>query len=498
MWNYLLRRLILLPITLFFIILINFVIVSMAPGDPIMIGDFSAEGMRREDRSFSFGTDERYLQFREHYGLTLPVLFNLWPSISQQTVEERLWQLQHRLWSPEESEEIPFKDYEQLRITFGDQARFIMPKLLHVMESKESGPEKLSLAVRFFIRGGTRQGFVGPDLTSEQKSYNRKIAKDNQLLSSLAIKDNESSEEAGKKVQQLAKWYKENRSIYQFEPTAAQQVKIFFFETRFFRYFSRVLTLDFGTLRNDNNKTVLSEVTRRLKYSLTLSILPLIFTFFLCTFFGFLMAYCHGSWLDKGLNLIFLLLFAIPIFVVAPFLIEKVALYRDFPFTNIPFPISGFTSSDQVYENMNSSQRLIDIMMHLFLPLVAITYGSLAVESRLARTAVLEVLHQDYIRTARAKGLATVTILWKHVGRNAAVTIVTALAASLGTVLGGSLIVETVFGIDGFGKFFYDAIVNRDYNVILFSSLASAFLALMGYLVADLTYAWLDPRITLD
>ena len=86
----------------------------------------------------------------------------------------------------------------------------------------------------------------------------------------------------------------------------------------------------------------------------------------------------------------------------------------------------------------------------------------------------------------------------KHVGRNAAIPILTAVAASLGVILGGSVIIESIFGIHGFGKFFYDAIVERDYNVMMFSTIAGSFLALLGYLVADITYMCLDPRVTLD
>jgi len=125
-------------------------------------------------------------------------------------------------------------------------------------------------------------------------------------------------------------------------------------------------------------------------------------------------------------------------------------------------------------------------------------YGTLAVQARISRTAVLEVLRQDYVRTAKAKGVAPWAILFKHVGRNASITIVTSIAGSLGVVLGGSLIVETLFEINGFGKFFYDAILNRDYNVIMFSALAGSFLTLLGYLVADIAYTLLDPRVTLE
>jgi peptide/nickel transport system permease protein len=261
---------------------------------------------------------------------------------------------------------------------------------------------------------------------------------------------------------------------------------------------SRVLKLDFGTMRNDPNKTVISEVVKRFKYSLTLAIIPMFITFFLSLFFGFIMAYKRAKWPDLSLNVIFLILYAVPVFVVAPFLIENVALHRNFPFTNTPIPISGFTSPERIYADQTTLQRIFDVLQHIALPLVAIMYGTLASEARIARTAVLEVLHQDYVRTAKAKGVPEGTILLKHVGRNASITIVTSLASSLGIILGGSLIVETLFGINGFGKFFYEAVLNRDYNVIMFSALAGSFLTLIGYLVADIAYTVLDPRITLE
>lgn len=500
MLNYILRRLILLPVTLFFIILVNFVIINLAPGDPTTVTEISPEGgaTRREDRSMAFGSDYRYLQFREHYGLTLPILYNLWPSLPQKYVDKTLWKLVNRKTNPGDEEEMNVREYDALKIEFGDQARFIMPKLLQAIENQENDWTIRRMAARFFVRGGTRQAILGPNLSPEEKEYNRKTSLDNNFLGSNLILPNDSNETADQKIRNLKAWYEENKNYYHFVPSRWEKVKIFFADTRFYRYMSRVLTLDFGTLRNDNNKTVIQEVTRRFKYSLTLAIFPMIITFVLCTFFGFIMAYEHRRWPDYILNILFLILYAIPVFVVAPFLIEKVALNRTFPFTDIPIPISGFTSPDAIYYKETSLQRLFDVARHIFLPIIAILYGTLAAQSRLSRTAVLEVLRHDYVRTAKAKGVPTGTIMFKHVGRNAAITIVTSIAGSLGIILGGSLIVETLFQINGFGKFFYDAILNRDYNVIMFSALAGSFLSLLGYLIADIAYTLLDPRLTLD
>ena len=500
MWRYILRRLLLLPLTLFCIVLVNFVIINLAPGDPTSYVEIGADGgaSKREGRSIAFNSDERYLLFREFYGLTLPILFNTWPSLTQADVQQDLKRLETRRYFPDDPEEIPFKQYQELRINLGDKAQFIMPHLLAILKDPLTSPDMQRLAAHFFIRGGTRFGFVGSSLTPEQKEWNHKVMENDQILRSFAWSPTASQEEIKTKLEEMETWYEKNRDSYHFEPTLAEKTYLFFFKTRFTQYMRRVLTLDFGTLRNDPNRTVISEVTKRLKYSLTLSLLPLMLTFGICQFFGFLMAYYQKRWPDYLLNVIFLTLYAIPVFVVAPFLIEKVALYHCFPWTHTPIPISGFSSPDRIYFQQVSYQRLVDILQHIALPLVAVMYGSLASESRLSRTAVLEVLRQDYIRTAWAKGLGSFSVLFKHVGRNAAITIVTSLAGSLGIVLGGSLIVETLFDINGFGKFFYEAILNRDYNVIMFSALMGSFLSLMGYLLADLAYVWLDPRITLD
>jgi peptide/nickel transport system permease protein len=495
MLPYLLRRLALLPITLFSILLVNFAIINMAPGDPVTISDISPEGVKRQDRSFAFGSDERWLQFREHYGLTLPIFFNSWPWISLNEVEEKIEQLTERRYKPSDSKEMSVKDYDALRLQFGDQSPYIMPKLLDIVTNAALPLEEREMAMRFFVRGGTKQTRVSASLTPEERGVNRLIAESNSFLQSLLQKP---SSEIDQTAAMAKEWYERIEKERRYQPDFFQKLKILFFETRISRYFSRVVTFDFGTMRNDNNKRVIDEVAKRFKYSLTLSLIPMLSTFFLCLVFGMAMAFWHNSKFDHGFNIFLLILYALPIFVVAPWLIEKLALHYDFPFTHVPIPLSGFTSPDSVYNQMNSWERLKDVLAHIALPLVAIMYGGFAAQTRIARTAVLEVSRQDYVRTAKAKGVGTFNILTKHIGRNAAITIVTSLASSLGIVLGGSLIVETLFEIDGFGKFFYDAIINRDYNVILFSALAGSALSLLGYLLADLAYTWLDPRLSLE
>lgn len=491
MSRYLLKRLLLLPVTLFAIILVNFVILNFAPGDPVNTLERTQQGdATREAHSQE---ENQYLLFREHYGLTLPILFNTWPSIKAENLHFSLGELATRKKN-HKSEEMSAHDYHKLRTLWGDRAKFVMPFILKEAQNPQNPQNIRRTAANLFIRGGTRQGYVGPYLNKKQKLENREIAQNNYMLTSLVVSKNDSLEIMEQKIAGLETWFEKQQT---FTWTTLQKVRLFFLETRFFRYLSRVVTLDFGTLRNDSNRTVLSEVVKRIKYSLTLAIIPMIVTFALCIIFGMIMAVKHNQWADYSFNILFLILFAIPVFVVAPFLIEKVALNKTIPFTDIAIPYSGFHSSHDLYTSYTAFRRLGDISLHIFLPLVAIMYGTLAVQARLARTAFLEVLQQDYIRTAKAKGLPTKTILIKHVGRNGAITIVTSLAASLGIILGGSLIIETIFEIQGFGRFFYEAILNRDFNVVLFSAFAGSFLTLIGYIIADISYVFLDPRVSL-
>ena len=494
MGRYIVRRLILLPITLFFIVLVNFVIINLAPGDPISLKQLGENGEARksEKEEISFKTEDPYLVFREHYGLTLPILINTWPYLDRKNILLQVNAIKNLSLDKKGS----VKEYTDLKGLLGDEARFIMPSLLSIINDHKIDNENKKVAMRAFIRGGVRFARLGSDLSQEDMDYNSKIAFDNIFLRNQLPLESEVDLQA--KIDNLNKFYQENNHIYNFETTPRQKLKIFFTDTRFYKYFAKVITLDFGVLRNNDHRKVIDEVALRIKYSLTLSLIPLIITFFLCQIFGLIMAIYQNTFIDRALNLTFLMLYAIPVFVVAPFLIEKVALNSNVPFLDIPFPLGGFTYPDAIYNQETSLQRLGDIALHITLPLIAILYGSLAVQARIARTAMLEVMRLDYVRTAKAKGVSPFDLYIKHVGRNGAITIITSVASSLGVILGGSLIVETLFQINGFGKFFYEAILNRDYNVMMFSALAGSFLTLAGYLVADIAYTMLDPRVSFD
>ena len=132
----------------------------------------------------------------------------------------------------------------------------------------------------------------------------------------------------------------------------------------------------------------------------------------------------------------------------------------------------------------------------MILPVVTLSIASIGSLTRYVRSAMMEVLRNEYIRTARAKGLSRYKIVYKHALRNAMIPVVTVLALSFGTLFSGALITETMFSYLGMGKLIYDSIIGNDYNLALVSLLFATGLVLTGNLLADLAYAWLDPRIS--
>jgi peptide/nickel transport system permease protein len=157
------------------------------------------------------------------------------------------------------------------------------------------------------------------------------------------------------------------------------------------------------------------------------------------------------------------------------------------------FPLSGIVSME--YDSLSSWDKFWDLASHLTLPVFIYTFGSLAGMSRYMRSSMLEVLRQDYIRTARAKGVSEAKLVWTHALRNALLPVITLLGLSIPGLIGGSVIVESIFALPGLGQLFYDAVMSRDYPLIMGSLVLGAILTLLGNVLADIGYGLADPRI---
>ncbi|MCD6288411.1 MAG: ABC transporter permease [Candidatus Hydrogenedentes bacterium] len=256
-------------------------------------------------------------------------------------------------------------------------------------------------------------------------------------------------------------------------------------------WLKRVVTLDFGTSYKDQ-RNVLDKIAERLPVSMTLSLISIFLVYLIAIPIGVFSATHQNSISDNIITVILFILYSLPNFWVATLFI---LFLGGGDFLNV-FPIYGLVSDN--YDKLGFLARVWDRVWHLILPITCLTYGGLATISRYGRVGMLDAIRQDYVRTARAKGLSEKTVIFKHAFRNSIIPIVTLLAAMLPAMLGGSVIVESIFSIPGMGLLAFESILARDYPVIMAITTISAVLTLLGILLSDICYALVDPRISLE
>jgi peptide/nickel transport system permease protein len=237
------------------------------------------------------------------------------------------------------------------------------------------------------------------------------------------------------------------------------------------------------------NQPVLGLILERLPASLLLMASGLALAVLIGVAFGTLMALSRGGWLDRVLSVVVLLLYSVPGFWIGLMLIIVFSVMLGW------FPIGG---AETIGAQMSTLERLADRLHHLVLPAFALAAFYIAVYARLMRNSTIEALQRDFVRTAVAKGMDRRRIAFGHVIPNALLPVTTMVGMQMGAILGGSIVIETVFSWPGLGSLAFDAILKRDFSVILGILLLSALLVLVINAVTDIVQAWLDPRIELD
>lgn len=227
--------------------------------------------------------------------------------------------------------------------------------------------------------------------------------------------------------------------------------------------------------------------------TLQLTLISLVVIFILGMLIGIVQAVRQYSLADNVLTFVALFFYSMPSFWFALMLILIFSLRAGQEGWLLQFPASGMTSID--YEYLGAGGKLADRARHLFLPVIALGVGSAAGVARYMRGAMLEVVHQDFIRTARAKGLSERTVIFKHALRNALIPIITLLGLYLPFLLSGAVLVETIFAWPGMGRTIVEAILARDYPLVMATSFVIAAIVVLGNLLSDVLYAVVDPRI---
>ena len=256
---------------------------------------------------------------------------------------------------------------------------------------------------------------------------------------------------------------------------------------QYWKWLTRIVRLDFGRSFSPDGRPVLAKIGERLPVTLLLNIVELLIIIALAIPIGVLSATRQYSMFDKVTTVFVFVGFATPDFWLALLLLILFGVQLGW------LPISGLRSLN--WEYLSFWKQQTDFLAHLLLPVVVATFGGLAGFSRYMRQSMLEVVRQEYIQSARAKGLAERVVIGKHALRNAMLPIVTILGLSLPGLIGGSVIVESIFAIPGMGQLMVQAVFERDYPVIMGNLVIVAVLTLVANLIADLAYGMVDPRI---
>ena len=256
-------------------------------------------------------------------------------------------------------------------------------------------------------------------------------------------------------------------------------------------WLKRLVTLDFGESYKDW-RPVNRKILETLPVTLQLNIISIFLIYVISIPIGVYSATHHRSWSDNLITILLFILYSLPSFWVAMLLIYFFGggEWLDW------FPVYGISS--EAADKWPWYRWLADRAWHLVLPVFCLTYGGLAALSRYARAGMLDTIRQDYIRTARAYGFSEKVVVFKYAMRNSLIPIITLLATLLPALMGGSVIIESIFSIPGMGRLGFEAVLSRDYPVVMGLLAISAFLTLIGLILSDILYAIVDPRIKFE
>tara|TARA_B110000037_G_scaffold220463_1_gene288460 strand:- start:3299 stop:4711 length:1413 start_codon:yes stop_codon:yes gene_type:complete len=467
--------------TFFAISLLIFVVMRLAPGKPG--ADLAAGGEATQDAQV--GTqNEAYTLFKQQFSLDKPVLLNFRFLLGEDEVQETLSAAIDLSGETEPGLQIESKDI------LSDWGDFAVPGLINVLQTSED-PTMRSASSKW-LASNARQRLLflyDRDSTTEDRTADREREQHNQMISAWTFEEDATQQSVAAVTDSWANYYEVNQERWTY--STIEKLNTLFIDTQFSKYWSNLLRLDFGVSHLDK-RPVLDKMMEKLSYSMVLSISTIFLIYLFSVPLGIWSAVNHNTISDRVMTIFLFILYSLPSFWVGAMLLNF--LTRGTPFAVLP--TSGFSSLDT--SQMTTLAYMKDIAWHCILPIICMTYAGLAALSRYARTGLLDVIRSDYVRTARAKGVSEGIVIIKHAARNGMIPLLTLMATLLPALIGGSVVIEFIFGIPGIGQWMFQSIQLRDYNVVMAVLLISSVLTLIGMLLADLAYALVDPRISFE
>ena len=488
MLEYLIKRILLMIPTFLGISLLIWLVMTMAPGEPAGGQTGPSDGTGGDAADAESG-DKSQRNFRKQFGLDRPRFYNDWASLGKEEVLESIQAVRRGIGDG--PGQVSPKEFKKAKRRLQDWQHFAVPPLVELLNDTQNEPtlqDHVLGALRksaYTFRKVYPKGYVPSD---EERARDKQVDAFNQELDTDTYRwtRDATADERESVVKNWKVWFAENKGT--FEYTFWEDLKVRFTDTQFGKYWGGLLSFDLG-ISSQSREPVIKMILGRLKYSLSLAVPAFLIAWMLAVFLGVFSSTHHNSAADQSLSVSLYMLYSIPAFVMGTILQRWLAVEYGW------FPVEGFESPG-AQENLTTWEHFKDVLWHITLPLIVYTYGGLTYISRQARSGMLQVLKSDFVRTARAKGLPERTVIWRHAVRNGIMPIVTLLGTALPVLIAGSVFIETIFNINGFGLLMIKSILQKDYNVVMAIQLLVAALTLIGLLLTDIIYAAMDPRIT--
>jgi len=464
MLKYIFRRTLIFIPTLVAISLLTFFISVNAPGDPVALMLNRADGNQAQSTQNSAG-DKEHAELRHQLGFDLPVFYF---SLTDATIADTL----HRIYKNGHKEILKRLSNEYGNWNTISEYYLSVVKLESALYSLNTNEFDLS-------RISESKNLIVKLLENHKEENIRKI------LSNISNQISHTLENERSHLQSdFEKMIAEKNAYEKYIPV----IHCYGLNNQYHRWMMNFITGDFGISYQDK-RPVHDSLFTAMGKTLQISMLSIFFAYCIAIPLGVQSAIKKGTRSEKTITTTLFILYSLPSFWMATMLV--IFLCGGDYLSWFPAPGSAPIPDDAPlwYKILEGSYRLI-------LPLFCWTYGSLAFISRQMRGGILSNIHQDYIRTARAKGLDEKQIIWKHALKNSLLPLITLFASIFPLAISGSFVIETIFNIQGMGKLSLDALYARDYPIIFTVMMFTAILSMLGNLISDILYALVDPRIS--
>lgn len=490
MFKYILKRILTFIPMLIAISLLSFVISINAPGDPIerLAKAAGNEGTAEQQSDASKKVKE---ELRRKLGLDLPIFYF---SITDLAQSDTLYKVQDKYQKANLKALIHKSGNWQV---VADYYNSILKcqKIGQKISADTLQPKDSSINQNELTEANNQVGFeIGSLLeTADFEIIESKLDKLDQL-----VQKNQNLQELSEPLK-LVNQHKERlitqRTIWK---TYVPSIQWYGAQNQYHQWLFGNGTDRKGLFRGDfgisyiDGQPIATKIWSKVGISFGLTLISIILAYLVSVPIGIYSAYKKDTAADKSISLVLFILYSMPSFFVGTLLLLQFANPDNLSW----FPVSGIQDPTIFDANWSFWQKLTHRTPYLILPIITYTYGSFAFISRIMRVGMIDVVSQDFIRTARAKGLSEKTVILKHALRNSLLPIITIFASIFPLAIGGSIIIEVIFSIPGMGVEIYNSILNYDYPMIITVFTLTGFLTMIGYLVADLLYAVVDPRIS--